>query len=474
MSENVARIIERFRRALADFDMLAHNDRVLVAVSGGQDSIALLHMLHSLPEARRPQLLVAHYNHGLRPEANAEEQFVRQFAETLGIETVAERGDVRKFAADTGMNLETAARELRYAFLYDAAARFNCNHIATGHTASDVAETLLMNILRGCGLDGLASIAPVRDQIIRPLLYIQRDQTRHYCDASGLNFCVDCTNDDTALRRNHIRLDLLPALEADYGPGVQQALLKVALAARSELNWTAPIVAENAARCTVPSSGDAIITVDVPTASALAPGLLIRVLRHACANANIDIRDFRWEHWQAMAKCIYGISGSASADLPGNLVAQRSYNIFTVAPAPSKVADQTGNFCVPLEIPGETKLPGAHFVIIEKRQGRPDEFPPANALSAVIDAGRAGCDLQARSVRPGDRFAPIGMQGTKKISDLLIDDKVPADRRAEIFAIVDGDDNILWLPGIRTSRIAAVDQRTEVHYILRSSDIDRI
>ncbi len=465
MAEAIALITELFRRALKDFAMLAAGDRVLVAVSGGQDSVALLALLNELPPDHQIELVLGHYNHGLRPEAAAEQQFVTVFGESLGCRVVTASGDVAGYAEKHGLNLEAAARQLRYGFLREQAEAAGCNKIALGHTASDVAETLLMNLLRGAGIEGLASIAPVRENMIRPLVYVSRDQTARYCKARELAFCRDASNLNTEqFHRNHIRHHLLPALERDYGPGVQQALLRAALAVRDELNWTEAKVHQALADCQ--AAADAPVSLLVSAAAQLPAGLLHRVLRRACSEANLDIRSFGWEHWQGMAKVICGEAGSGEVSLPQGLVARREYELFSIEQASESAPEAPEPFKLALRIPGKRKLPDGRFVSISRKAGAPAELPAADAPAAVLDAEAAGPELYVRPVRPGDRFRPLGMNGTKKVSDFLIDEKVPAEQRANVLAVVDDNDRILWLVGYRISQVAAITPATRACYWL--------
>lgn len=469
MAEAMALTTELFRRALRDFEMLSAGDRVVVAVSGGQDSVALLGLLHELPPGSCAGVVVAHYHHGLRAEADAEEQFVGKLAARMGYEAVTGRGDVGRYAEEEGLNLEAAARQLRYEFLREAAAETDCSRIAVGHTASDLAETLLMNLLRGAGLDGLASISPVRGEVIRPLVYVSRSQTAEYCHVRGLDFYTDASNADTeTYYRNHVRHHLLPALERDYGPGVEQALLRMALAARAELEWTESHVQRALADCR--SDEEAPVALRVSIAAQLPAGLLNRVLRLAISQAGLDTRSLGWEHQEGMANLIYGEAGSAQIDLPDGFVARRQYEAFVVEKACEGPEEAAEGFQVWLKIPGQTKLPDGRSVIVTVHKTAPTHLPAADAPEAVLDAKAAGARLGVRTLRPGDRFIPLGMEGTRKVSDFLIDEKVPAQDRAGVVAVVDADDKILWLVGLRIGQAAAISDDTRAHYHLRLSD----
>ena len=356
--------------------------------------------------------------------------------------------------------------ELRYAFFADAAREHNCAAIALGHTGSDLAESLLMNILRGAGVDGLASIQPKNGPYIRPLVYVTRAETAAYCRAHELAYRSDETNLDTGTTRNRVRERLMPALEAEYGPGVESALLRAALAARAEVEWTAPLVAEAAERCLVDSSPAGIgTTLDVMRATELPQGLLVRVLRYACEQAGLPIREIGWEHCRLMANIIRGECGSGAVSLPGGFQARRSYDRFSIGPAGTPAPPEP--FAVELQVPGETELPGGRRIVVTEHIGRPGEWPDATGMEAVFDAAAVGGCLRARGLRPGDRLAPLGMQGSKKVSDILVDAKVPAAQRAGLVCITDCRDSILWLPGLRMSRDAAITETTTSYYRVR-------
>ena len=463
MADGVARITELFRRALADYDMLTGVGRLLVAVSGGQDSLAMLQMLCELPPRQRPQLVVAHFNHHMRPEADADQQFVCDTAAALGCEYVTGGEAVVAYSEQHGLNLEVAGHRLRHEFFRQQADATHCDRIALGHTATDVAESLLMNLLRGAGIEGLASIAPTRERLIRPLIYLTREQTGHFCQVRGLQFRTDSTNlDADRHHRNHIRHHLMPLLERDYGPGVEQALLRAALAVRDELQWTEEHVCQALESCQKPS--DSGLCLSVEAAAALPAGLLHRVLRKALSNSGAKVRTLRWEHWQSMANLIVGQSGSGQVDLPDDWTARREYDRFLVEPTRPMPRCPLWHESIRLAIPGETKLPDGRCVTIERHSGTPDCFPRSDEPCAVMDADAAGIELYLRQIKPGDRLVPLGMNGSKKVSDLLTDEKVPVHRRSLTLALVDADDRLLWLVGHRLSQLVAIGPSTTKHY----------
>lgn len=472
MADNPNLTVERFRLALADFSMLPAARRILVCVSGGQDSVALLHLLSTLPPGSHQGLVVAHFNHRMREAADADEAFVAELAERLGCGFARGEGDVYECALAQGGNVEVVGHELRYAFFARAAREHGCGAVALGHTGSDLAESLLMNIFRGAGVDGLASIPPTNGPYIRPLVYITRAETEAYCKAHALAYRSDETNLDTDTTRNRVRQCLMPALEADYGPGVEAALLRAALATRAEIEWTAPLVAEAAERCLVDSApvGKGIV-LDVTRAAELPQGLLVRVLRFACEGAGLPIREIGWEHCRLMANIMRDECGSGVVSLPGGFQARRSYDRFSISTV--SAATRPEPFVVDLRVPGETELPDGRRIVVTKHVGSPAEWPEATGMEAVFDAAAVGGCLRARSLRPGDRLAPLGMQGSRKVSDILVDAKVPVAQRAGLVSITDWTDSILWLPGLRMSRSAAITGTTTSYYRVRLTQAGR-
>jgi len=212
-------------------------------------------------------------------------------------------------------------------------------------------------------------------------------------------------------------------------------------------------------------SGGAGVTLDATKLAELPRGLLLRVLRHACERAGLPIREIGWEHCRLMANITRDECGSAAVCLPGGFQARRSYARLSIGRVGTTATPEP--FVVDLNVPGETELPDGRRIVISEHGGRPEQWPDASSMEGVFDAAAVGTCLRARSLRGGDRMAVLGMRGTKKISDLLVDEKVPADQRTGLFCITDCRDSILWLPGLRMSRDAAITQSTTSYYRVR-------
>ncbi len=433
---------EKLLEANARYQLLQPGERVLVAVSGGQDSVALLHALVALRQRIGVELAVAHLNHGIRgAEADGDEHFVRRLAEQWGLEFYGERADVPALAAGGKMSLEAAARQARYAFLEKTAAE-GFDKVALGHTATDRAESVLMNILRGSGLEGLRGMPARRGIFVRPLIAVTRQQTGEYCARHGLAYRQDATNLDAAHLRNKVRLQLLPYLEAEYGPAVTRALVRLAEAAEEEVSWTSSLVEE-----VLSAAGSKPRRLALAPLQELADGLLQRVWKEALARAGYDVRALGRVHYQALARLVKQGRTGMQVQLPGEWTVQRGYTDIelrgTNAPAAPAPAVERA-----VRVPGVTEVPELGVTIRTALTAqRPAQLSNSNKLRAVLDADAAGRKLVVRTWRPGDRIRPLGLPGSKKLQDLFTDAKVPKAERHRVPLIAKPTGEVLWVVG---------------------------
>jgi tRNA(Ile)-lysidine synthase len=444
-------IRDKLLQAVARYDLLDPHDRVLVAVSGGQDSLTLLLVLHELAPELMIELVVGHLHHSLRGEAaDADQQCVGELAARLGLPYVTNRTDVAVLAAEEGIGVEEAGRRARYRFLERAADEHGCGKIALAHTATDRAETLLMNLFRGAGLHGLRAIPPRRGRIIRPLILVSRQETGAYCRTTNMTVCVDSTNLDPAPTRNRVRAGLLPQLEAEYGPGVEAALCRAAEHVWDEIAWTEPLVEEALAAAREGEGLSAPRLADMPS------GLRQRVLRRFLQEAGHPLRDLPQERWEALGALLKRGQTGRRLELSHGLGVELVYGVLTVAQPGGPDTDETVH---ELPVPGRVELPGGQA--LTATVGTPPEtLPTADASAAVLDADRAGATLLVRRARPGDCLVPLGMGGHKKLQDLFVDNKVPpAERRP--WVVTHSDGTILWVAGHRLAATACVQRGTE-------------
>lgn len=431
---------------------------LLAAVSGGADSLAMVLALAWLRESCGLRLAVGHVNHGLRKtEADEDEQFVRGLARDLGLRVHVRRVQVGGGHGPRGEGLEATARRERFSALRGIARAAGLRRIATGHTATDRAETVLMNILRGSGLEGLAAMRQVAGDLVRPMLLLSREETSAYCRARGVTPRYDSSNLDQGILRNRLRLSLMPLLEREYQPGAAASLVRLAEIVESELGWTDPLVGE--AYAAAVRAEDGPVALDLGRLQQMPLGLRRRVLRLAAGRVRGDLRDLGLEHLQALDHLVVSGRTGHRAELPG-LWAERTSGevVLDVARTASRA-----EYCVGLCVPGRAAVAEAGIELASTLLPVAGCDPARRGpLRAQLDAAVVGCRLVVRSPRPGDRIAPLGMQGTKKLQDFFVDKKIPRAEREGVPVVTTTDGEIVWLVGYRISERAKVTPHTEL------------
>lgn len=441
-------LLAHFREANRRYGLLSGGERVLVAVSGGPDSVALLHLLANLPRYRLT-LGVAHLHHGLRgADADADAEYVAALARRLGLPCFSAKVDAKAHAKAQRLSAEMAARELRYGFLERVADQEGYDRIALGHTASDRVETVLMHLLQGTGLPGLRGMPPRRGKIIRPLLTAWRQDTEAYCLAEGLEPCRDETNlDPKAARRNRIRHELLPHLREAYNPDVEAALLRLTQAVEAELEWTAPQVVEACrSLCTERETG---VGLDREGLAGLPEGLRLRVWREAWARLHGEGLDLRSAHYAALERLLSESQTGRGVVLPGDITATKLYNeVFlsqsrvSLQPAPPWQARE-----VPME--GAVEIPELGIRLrLRAVSGVPEELGDARGSRITLDADTVALPLRVRPWQAGDELVPLGMRGHKKLQDVFVDEKVPVAERGSVAVVTEAEGQVVWVAGL--------------------------
>jgi tRNA(Ile)-lysidine synthase len=316
---------QQVRRTIRRHALCPPGARLLVGLSGGSDSVALTHLLRELAEHGAYTLVtLAHLNHRLRPSAARDEAFCRQFAERLGLRIVVEAADVQSFAQENRLSLEDAARRVRYDFLEGVAAREGATRIAVGHTQDDQAETLLLKLMRGAGLTGLAGIHPRRGTVIRPLLDVTRGELRAYLRVRGEGWVEDETNEDLDNPRNRIRHRILPELDLAAGGTTRPALARAAALIREDGQWLDELADERYR--TLALETDAGVELDVAALTGTPSPLRSRVLLRAMRRAGG--REIGLEHVEAVLGLLAGTQGGI--DVPGSRAELRGATLVLV------------------------------------------------------------------------------------------------------------------------------------------------
>lgn len=462
-------LIERVRRTIERDALIPPGARVLVAVSGGSDSVGLLHLLRDLAPILGFELAgLAHLNHALRgSESDGDEAFCRDLAEAAEIPFVVDRLDVGQLARAHHVSIEVAARRARYRFLDRAASRLPADIVATGHTRDDQAETFLLRLLRGAGATGLSAIPPRRGPFVRPLLDVRREDLRAMLRGRAAAFREDSSNADTRIPRNWVRHRLIPNLSARLGGDLVEVLAREVALLRDDAALL-DAVADEAARRILVEAADGRVTIPAADVTALPPALSRRIVRRALSRTSPAFQGA--DHVDRVLDLASERGKPGVSDLPGVRVERIGGNV-VLYKREGRGQRHPVEFRYALDVPGRVVIPGAG-VAIEAAVSR--GIDPRNVLtalagttgsapgsSAMLDAAVAAGGLWVRSRRPGDAFRPFGMDGRKKLQDVFVDRKVPRDRRDEVPVVVDGQDRIVWVAGIVMSEDARVTESTQ-------------
>ncbi len=442
------------------WSLFAPGDVVLAAVSGGPDSLSLLHALHEGGAAHGiARLEAAHLDHGLRgDEAAGEADWVADWCARRGIPCHIGRADVAARAAHGKIGKPQAAREARLEFLEETATRVGASKIATGHNRDDQAETVLLHVLRGAGAHGLSGIPARRGLYVRPLLDVSRAEVEAYCAAHGLAPRRDPSNlSPDASLRNRVRLDLLPRLAREYNAGVSEALYRLAGIAARDADYLEQQAAGELGRLTRAAHA-AEIVLDRAALAGAHPALQRYVLRQAISGLRGTTEGVSQAHLEAVCAAVAGARAfGLTLPRPSCLVRVTEDGVTLTVPGEKPPPTE---FCIPLPVPGVAALPYAGAAV----RASLAEVAGATAL----DADRVEADtLVVRGWRPGDRIAPLGMGGRhKKLQDIFTDAKVPRDRRG-LVPLAEDANGLVWVAGHCLAERARVTPETRRRLYLR-------
>ena len=438
------------RRTLRRHALTAPGTRVLAAVSGGSDSVALAHILDALDRAGELRLAgLAHFNHQLRPAADSDERFSARLAAALGRSFVADRGDVAALAQREHRSIEDAARTARYAFLERARTELGADVVALGHTRDDQAETFLLRLIRGAGPRGLASMYPRHDRMIRPLLECRRHELQGYLNAHHVAFVRDESNDDVSISRNRVRAELLPLLANRFNPAIVDVLSDEAELARDEHQFLESAADELWSRVgpARPVAHEWRLSAD---GLAEAPAAVCRVLLRRAMEAAAGGRPVRFADVERARELL--AAGGPPFDGPGQRVQRIGADLVLTsngaAGRPQRDRPFVNFFRYSLSIPGQVRLEETGDVVSAELADRVDthELSQVERIAWIrLDACPG--PLAVRNRRPGDRFRPLGLGGRKKLQDFFVDRKVAREHRDRVPIVVDAADRIVWVAG---------------------------
>jgi tRNA(Ile)-lysidine synthase len=443
-------IERKFKKAMSL--VASPKDRILVAVSGGPDSVVLLYLLNKYKlESSNYTLAIAHLNHLTRGvDSNKDSDFVVGLGKDLDIETFIENVDVALLSRQKKASFQESARIIRYEFFERILAKWQGNLIALGHNSDDQAETFVMNLLRGSGLRGLTGIPSRRGAFIRPLRDCSRSDIEEYILVNGLQSRCDKSNQEKCYLRNKIRLDLIPTLEL-YNPNIKNSLVSTSRLLADDDAYMEKQVKVAMRDVDFIMKNNNLVSLDINLFNLQHPALQKRLIRKAILSVKGDLRSISVRHVLNLMNIMKREDGAKKMHLPGHLTAFCEHGELLIC---------KGNHCdyvgdesffddlmfKYINIPGSTDIGflGLCFSIKLVSKNAID-FRFTNSNKAYLDYDKTGTDLKVRVFRPGDRFVPLGMKGTKKLKSFFIDEKIPQSQRKSIPLLTSKNDDIIWV-----------------------------
>ncbi len=463
---------EKVLQTVKKFDMLSFNDRILIGISGGPDSVTLLNILLSFKKRYNLSFFIVHLDHMLRgKESDEDVSFVKNLAQELDLPCEIRSCNLTKITRKEHLTLEEAGRKYRYKFFLEAARKFKTNKIALGHNADDQVETVLMRFLRGSGLEGLMGIPPVRGKIIRPLIECSRTEIEEYCKENKIEYRVDSSNKEVVYFRNKIRLELLPLLSKSYNKNIKDIMLRlrsIISEVSAYLNQETELFFKEVVRRESPE----MVIIDLKKFTSLPLALKRRIIRKSIEVVKGNLYSISFRHSNEILKLTEHQLGEKDIYLPDNLMAKKIYNkIMIYKKRISK--DQIEQIPTPWEydilIPGKTEIKSLG-IKVEIKILDSDEIKPSlyfkrkkskEEFLEFIDYNKVKLPLKLRNRRSGDRFYPLKMEGLKKIKDFFIDNKIPKGYRDLIPILVDSEDQIIWVMGMRLDDRVKINSDTK-------------
>jgi tRNA(Ile)-lysidine synthase len=442
-------------------ELIATGDKVLIGVSGGADSIALLHVLHRFSQVQNYSLIVAHINHMARgKDSDADAGFVESVAEELKLPFYLKKINVGIERLKLKTSFQDAARIIRYQFFEETLQSIGGNRVALGHTADDQVETILINIVRGTGLKGLAGIPQVRDSIIRPFLKFYRKDLEIYVKENNISFREDSSNSDKKYLRNRIRHVLIPHLET-YNPSIKKCLQEMSGIAREEdsllSKTTTDIFKQKRGKY-----NEKNIIWDIEDFQSYPIALRQRLVREIFCHITGDMQAITAHHVQQIINLFNSPKTGKMLNIPRGVSVTCSYeSVFF-----SKISDgicENEQLVTQIAIPGTTELLEGPIRKVQTQiiVCNTELSSLETSRQAFFDLEKTGLGIKARFFRAGDRFCPLGMTGNKKLKSFFIDQKVPQRMRSHIPILTNADDDIIWVYGQRISHHYRVTDKTE-------------
>ena len=447
------RVLENIRR----YNLIENGDNIIIGLSGGPDSMALLYVLLDIDEIDF-NIHIAHINHGVRgKEALEDENFVKDLAKKLELPYYSTRVNMDEYAKEKGLSSEEAGRELRYGFFRKIVTELGGGKIAVAHNKNDQAETLLMRLFRGTGVDGLCGMDFISQDIIRPILNIERMEIEKYLEDRNIETKLDKTNLETIYNRNKIRLELIPYIEENFNPNIIDALWRTSRIANID-NEFLELYTKKSYDKMVKKARENSIILDRNSFSKEEKSIQQRIIRNVIIYINGSVQGLTEQHISNILELFIEGGTGKSIDIIDNIVAKTSYDNVIIE---KKKEIEIRDYIYEIIIDGSTYVEELGLKISTEFISRDKlDVSAGNRFIKYFDYDKINKGLYIRNRKAGDRFVPYGMKGNKKLKDYFIDEKISKEKRDLIPILVD-EENILWIVGYRISDLYKITDATE-------------
>lgn len=456
-------LASKVKETIKKHHLLEFGDRILVSVSGGPDSGALLSILHELKDEFRWSLEVVHINHKLRgKESDKDLEFVKKLADKFGLEFHSSSFDTKKFAKDKKLSLEDAARQIRYDFLEKIAQKIKTDKIALGHTQNDQAETILMRLFRGAGTLGLSGIPIKRGKFVRPLLEVSREEVVKYLKEKRVPYRIDKSNLTAQFLRNRIRLKLLPWLKKEINPEIISTLSRTATILNEIKQFFDKETEKRFKNLSETSKGK--ILLNLPKFYSLDNVLKRNLVRYSWRKLSGDIYPLDFKQVERVLDLVENGQVGKRVNLKNGYWAELNSKHLVI------FKKQLPKYKLSVKFPGEFNLNGYNLKAqVIARKNLPEKIRTKSENQAYLDWEKLKGPLNLRGYLPGDKFRPLGMKGNQKLSDFFVNSKIPRHKREEILLLT-SKKKIAWIVGQRISEEFKVTDKTKKILALQFSD----
>ena len=451
-------MLKKFLKTVEENNIFKKGEGIVVGVSGGPDSISLLHLLYRIRDAYDLNIYVVHLNHQFRGEdADQDAEFVKQFCHDRKIPCFLYSKNISSYSKEKGITFEEAGRAIRYACFYEVLEKVKAQKIAVAQNMDDQAETVLMRLMRGTGLEGIGAMEYIRGKIIRPILNITRKEIENYCSDNNLMARIDKTNLESIYTRNRIRLELIPYIEKNFNKNIKEALCRTAELAREDKDFFDGFVNNVYSDLVIEEKKQ--IKINIGEFEKQHTAIQNRIIRKVLLNLCGDLKDIQKKHVENLIKFMKNSNTGAQIDLPKEVIAILQYGDVILKKGKDKKTQDF--FTYNINIGDEIYIQEMNGYISSKIIGLNEyKYSLKSTDDMYFDADQLSGTLCIRNRKTGDRFNPFGFEGSKKLKDYFIDQKIPKDQRNQVGLVCD-DDHILWVTGVRRSNKYKIDKNTK-------------